>query len=311
MDSLIQQAASLLKLGQLIAFPTETVYGLGADATNDKAVAEIFAVKGRPQFNPLIIHVSSIEMAKEYVAWNDNADKLFNKFMPAPLTLVLPRLKNSKISLLASAGGDTIAIRIPNHKIALELINTCQLPIAAPSANRSGRISPTNAEAVYQELGDKIAMIINGGDCDIGIESTVIDLSSETPTLLRHGFITITELEDALETKILSNSNDVNIKSPGQLLSHYAPSLPVRINATKVNENEALLAFGSNILQNAKTTLNLSESGDLKEAAANLFKLMRELDNPSLYQAIAIMPIPQNDIGLAINDRLTRASYTN
>ncbi len=305
----INKAVEFLHSGKLVAFPTETVYGLGADATNDLAVAEIFAVKGRPSFNPLIVHVRDASMAKEFVVWNELADKLMQKFSPGPLSIVLPRKQNSRISLLASAGGDTVAIRIPSGKVAQELLKASGLPIAAPSANRSGRISPTTAQHVYEELHDGLPLIIDGGNCEVGLESTVVDLSGNDIVILRPGAITREMLEQALNRKAYSVHDTKGLlKSPGLLASHYAPMLPLRLNAASASPDEALLAFGRNILSNAKYMLNLSEEGNLKEAAANLFAGLRKLDKPGVYSAIAVMPIPDTGIGVAINDRLKRAA---
>lgn len=298
-----------MRFGNPVAFPTETVYGIGADAANDRAVAEIFAIKGRPQFNPLIVHVRDIAMAKRFVAWNAYADMLARAFFPGPLTLVLPRLPDSGISLLASAGGDTVGIRVPSHGAAQALLAAAGIPIAAPSANRSGRVSPTSAQHVHEELGDAVPLILDGGTCGVGIESTVIDISGNAPALLRPGFITAGQLESVLGEKIaVANGADGKLKSPGLLKSHYAPSLPVRLHVQEPRGDEALLAFGAFVPQGAKTTLNLSENADLKEAAARLFACLRMLDRPDLYSAIAIMPIPDAGIGVAVNDRLRRAA---
>lgn len=304
----IKKAAGILQSGGLVAFPTETVYGLGGDATNDLAVAAIFSAKGRPQFNPLIVHVSNIAMAQQFVIWNGWAEKLAAQFCPGPLTFILPRLPGSKISLLASAGGDTIGIRIPAHPVARQLLVEANLPIAAPSANRSGRVSPTAAQHVYEELGDVVPMILDGGGCNVGIESTVIDLSGDEIILLRPGIITREQIEECLGIKI-STLDDVSgvLKSPGLLASHYAPSLPVRLNVVKPNSDEAYLAFGPDVPAGAKKVLNLSPVANLKEAAARLFSGLRELDNMQEYSAIAVMPIPDTGIGIAINDRLRRA----
>ena len=303
----IQKAADLLRHGKLVAFATETVYGLGADATNGLAVADIFTTKGRPHFNPLIIHVHSRAMAEKYVHWNDFADRL-QCFMPGALTLILPRLPGSSISLLASAGGDTIGIRMPAHTTAMRLIEEAGLPLAAPSANRSGRISPTTAQAVYAELGNAVPMILDGGECSVGIESTVLDITGEIPVLLRPGIITLKELENALQVNVsYAESSSKIFKSPGLLASHYAPFLPVRINVDAIEKNEVLIAFGPQPLAHAEKTINLSETSDLKEAAANLFAALRMLDQPR-YSGIAVMPIPVEGIGMAINDRLQRAA---
>lgn len=304
----IAKAVQFIRAGRLVAFPTETVYGLGADATDDVAVAEIFAVKGRPQFNPLIVHVDSVAMAQRFVAWSKTADKLADKFWPGPLTLVLARLSDSKISLLASAGGDTLGVRLPAHPLARALIAQAGVPLAAPSANRSGAVSPTLAAHVREELGDDVPIILDGGACAVGIESTVVDISGEIPALLRPGFVTREQLEEVLGRKVVTHDDPSGmLKSPGLLLTHYAPKLPVRLNVTEPHAREALLAFGPNVPKGAKTIINLSETSDLKEAAARLFASLRALDKPE-YSTIAVMPIPHDGLGAAINDRLTRAA---
>ena len=306
----VAEAARLLRDGQLVAFPTETVYGLGADATNERAVAAIFEAKGRPEFNPLISHVLGSDEAKRFVRWNETADKLAARFWPGPLTLVLPRSEGSRISLLATAGLDTVAIRAPSHPVAQALIRAAGLPIAAPSANRSGAISPTRAEHVAESLGERVPLILDGGPCLVGVESTVLDLTGATPTLLRPGGATREAIEAVIGTIAVSDaipSGDSARKSPGQLESHYAPARPVRLEASTVGADEGLLAFGANAPQGAMLTYNLSPTGDLGEAAANLFAQMRLLDRPGIGR-IAVMPIPQTGLGLAINDRLRRAA---
>jgi len=306
----IEQAARLIREGELVAFPTETVYGLGGDATNERAVAKIFEAKGRPQFNPLISHVLDAGEARRLVQWNETADKLAARFWPGPLTLVLPRAKNSPIALLATAGLDTAAIRAPAHPMAQALIRAVGRPIAGPSANRSGAVSPTRAEHVAESLGDRVKLILDGGPCQVGLESTVLDLTTSTATLLRPGGATREAIEAVIGPVALSNaipSGDAARKSPGQLDSHYAPARPVRLNATSVAADESLLAFGSRPPAGARQTLNLSPDGDLTEAAANLFAHLRALDQPANAR-IAVMPIPQTGLGLAINDRLRRAA---
>lgn len=304
-DWAIDRAARLLAEGRLVAFPTETVYGLGADATSDMAVASIYAAKGRPQFNPLIVHVASAEQAKSFVQVDQRAALLMAAFWPGPLTLVLPRLAPCPISLLVSAGLDSIAIRMPDHPIALELLRRAGCPVAAPSANPSGAISPTTAQHVWQSLSGKVDIILDGGACRVGVESTVLDLTQESPVLLRPGGVAIEELTAVLGVKPLISQDDANApKSPGQLGSHYAPHLPVRLNAVAPEPGEALLAFGPGFDDAA---LNLSPSGDLTEAAATLFASLRALDRPP-YRAIAITAIPLHGLGAAINDRLTRAA---
>ena len=298
----IEHAAALLKAGELVAFPTETVYGLGADATNDKAVAAIFAAKERPQFNPLIIHAPSRSDLSGVVDFDERAELLAQKFWPGGLTLILPRAENSAISLLASAGLPTLAVRVPSHPIARKLLAQAACPIAAPSANISGSISPTSAAHVAQSLGDRPAMILDGGSCMVGVESTIIDLSSAQPTILRHGAITAEELRKVIGD--LSDSYESKeIKAPGQMSSHYAPSAPLRMNVTEAKDNEALLCFGPTHLKG----LNLSERGDVTGAASNLFAMLYQLDNMEV-SGIAVMTIPDKGLGIAINDRLRRAA---
>lgn len=304
-DESIGEAGRLLRDGWLVAFPTETVYGLGADATNDRAVAAIFEAKGRPSFNPLIVHVAEPLQAYGLVEVGPAAKDLMSRFWPGPLTLVLPRHARSPVSLLASAGLDTIAVRIPDHPVARALIEAAGRPLAAPSANRSGAVSPTTAEHVAESLGGKVSMILDGGACRVGVESTVLDLSTGRPTLLRPGGVPAEALEAALGAKLLRPAEDPAApRSPGMLESHYAPGLPVRLGACCPRPGEALLAFGP---PPADATLNLSPAGDLEEAAANLFAMLRALDKPG-FSGIAVMPIPDHGLGLAINDRLRRAA---
>ena len=306
----IVAAARLLTDGKLVAFPTETVYGLGGDATNERAVAAIFEAKGRPQFNPLISHVLDAAGARRFVRWSDRAERLASRFWPGALTLVLPRLEGSPIALLATAGLDTVAIRAPSHPVAQALIRAAGRPIAAPSANRSGAISPTRAEHVAESLGDRVPMIIDGGPCLVGVESTVLDLSGEEAVLLRPGGIAREAIEAEIGRVALSDAlptGDAARKSPGQLASHYAPARPVRLEATAAGADEGMLAFGPDVPSGAMLTLNLSPAGDLAEAAANLFAMMRALDRPGIGR-IAVMAIPESGLGLAINDRLRRAA---
>jgi L-threonylcarbamoyladenylate synthase len=306
----IAAAARLVQQGRLVAFPTETVYGLGADATNERAVAAIFEAKGRPRFNPLISHVLDAREAKRFVHWNEMAEKLAMRFWPGPLTFVLPRADGSPIALLTTAGLDTVAIRAPSHPIAQALIRAAGLPLAAPSANRSNTVSPTTAQHVAQSLGERVPIILDGGPCPVGVESTVLDLTTPAPTLLRPGGATREAIEEVVGPVALSDalpSGDSALKSPGQLRSHYAPSRPVRLDAKSVTADEGLLAFGADVPSGAMLTFNLSPSRDLGEAAANLFSMMRALDRPGIGR-IAVMPIPETGLGLAINDRLRRAA---
>jgi len=300
----LTHAAELLRGGALVAFPTETVYGLGGDATNDLAVAAIFAAKGRPSFNPLIVHVASLAQAESIAFFDARAQRIAATFWPGPLTLVLPRRPEGGISLLATAGLSSVALRWPAHPVAASLIAAAGRPIAAPSANRSGQISPTNAQHVADSLGERVPLILDGGPCAVGVESSVLDLSGEAPVLLRPGGVTREELEIHLGPVLLALDSPDAPKSPGQLLSHYAPRLPVRLNALSAEHGEALLAFGPG---SPNATANLSPSGDLREAAAHLFALLHQLDQPG-YTGIAVMPIPDEGLGLAINDRLTRAA---
>jgi L-threonylcarbamoyladenylate synthase len=302
----LAQAATALREGKLVAFPTETVYGLGGDATSDRAVAAIYAAKGRPSFNPLIVHVGNFAAASKLVEVTPLAETLAGKFWPGALTLVLPRKPHCRLSLLVSAGLDSAAIRVPAHPAAQGLLSMSGLPLAAPSANPSGKMSPTRAEHVAATLGDKVAAIIDGGACKVGIESTVVSLLNATPRILRPGGITAEQLGEALQMTVEAGSESGPLHSPGQLESHYAPILPLRLNAETVGSGEALLAFGANPPK-AALVRNLSAGGDLEEAAANLFAMLRELDRPD-FAGIAVMPIPETGLGVAINDRLRRAA---
>jgi len=305
MSSPVTEATTHLRAGRLIGLPTETVYGLAGNALDDHAVATIYAAKSRPNFNPLIVHVADATQAKRYAQWNEAAETLAAAFWPGPLTLVLPRTANCPVSLLASAGLNTIALRAPNHPITQAILRESGLPIAAPSANRSGRVSPTTAAHVQEELGDAVAMVLDGGPCTVGLESTIVSLAG-APTLLRPGAITAEMLAAALGTPLsIYRGNEVH--APGMLASHYAPSLPIRLNVTAPHANEALLAFGPHVPLGAARTLNLSPAGNLTEAAAHLFAYIRELDRPE-FSGIAVMPIPQEGLGVAINDRLVRAA---
>ena len=305
MKDKIKQAVQILKDGGLVAFPTETVYGLGADATNDTAVASIYAKKGRPSFNPLIAHVDNAQMAARYVKLNDTAKKLMEAFWPGPLTLVLPRKSNCSVSLLASAGLDTLAVRCPKNPIALELIHQFSKPIVAPSANKSGRISPTTVGHIIEDYGDEAPFTLDGGPCQVGVESTVLLCTGERPAVLRYGGLAVEEIEKLIGPVIRPEKDEDAPHSPGQMKSHYAPALPLRMNALAAFDGEALLGFG----HAPEAVLNLSETEDLTEAAANLFSMMHQLDNAQKYTGIAVMPVPMEGLGLAINDRLKRASY--
>ena len=299
-------AADLLRSGSLVAFPTETVYGLGADATQDRAVARIYEAKGRPSFNPLICHVPDPESLVPLVHCDERARLAMAAFWPGPLTLVLPRREGCSLSPLVSAGLPSVAVRVPDHPLALALLRECGRPVAAPSANRSGSISPTLAAHVVASLGDRVDMVLDGGACGVGVESTVVDLTGRQAALLRPGGIPRERLESVLGPLVWDVDNDVAPHSPGQLLSHYAPSCPVRLDAVSAGPGEALLGFGAAGMT-VGATLNLSPSGDLVEAAANLFAMLFELDAAG-WVGIAVMPIPDHGLGLAINDRLRRAA---
>ena len=301
----ILEGAEFINCGQQVAFPTETVYGLGADARNDLAIAGIFKSKDRPRFNPLIVHFHELSRVLNYVELNTQAIKLAEAFWPGPLTLVCKLKSNTGISNLVTSGLGTLAVRIPSNKIALELLKTCDVPIAAPSANRSGKISTTNASDVIKELNGIIPAVIDGGISEIGLESTIIDVSTSSPVLLRPGGTIIEDIEQIignLETK--SRSSFIN--SPGQLTSHYSPDTKMRLNAESKNKSEVLLGFGSE-----EADISLSKSGNLTEAATNLFSHMRSIDILAKHvgaKCIAVSPIPSVGLGLAINDRLRRAA---
>ena len=304
----VKRAAQLLRGGELVAFPTETVYGLGGEATSEQAVARIFEAKGRPRFNPLIVHVPDLAEAEALALFDERARAAAERFWPGPLSLVLPRRPASGLSLLASAGLDTVALRAPAHPVAQELLRAAGRPIAAPSANRSGRVSPTTAAHVDDEFGDAIALILDAGPCSIGIESTVVDLTGVVPSLLRPGGVPVETLAGLFGRIETPAPGDAAPRAPGRLASHYAPNLPLRLNATAARPGEALLAFGPGAPPGFAEVLFLSRSGDPAEAAANLFMMLRRLDRPEEFAAIAIMPIPEQGLGRAINDRLARAA---
>ena len=299
----ITEAAERLNRGELVAFPTETVYGLGADARDDQAVAHIYEAKGRPNFNPLIVHFASSTDVKHAVLWNEWAEKLAASFWPGALTFILPRSEDCEISLLVSAGLNTVAVRVPAHEIAHQLIKKAACPIAAPSANTSGKISPTTAAHVEASLGGRIPCILDGGACAIGLESTVIDLSGDVPTLLRPGGITQDDIEAELG-RVSVGDGEGAVLSPGMLARHYSPNAPISLNVSEFTGTENVLGFGPSAPAGA---VNLSNSCDLVEAAANLFSLLHQLDQPGA-NPIAVMPIPETGLGIAINDRLRRAA---
>lgn len=308
----IDRAAKLLRDGALVAFPTETVYGLGADATDGAAVARIYAAKERPSFNPLIAHYADAEAAFADVIATPLAERLAAAFWPGPLTLVLPRRPGCRVAEITGAGLSTQAVRVPSHILAHRLLAAVGRPVAAPSANRSGRVSPTTAAHVLDGLAGRIAAVIDGGACAVGLESTVVDLSGPRPALLRAGGVTLEMLASlAPDIWVPEAADQAAPRSPGQLLAHYAPDLPLRLGADTVAADEALLAFGPP-LPAAATSFNLSASGDLAEAAARLFAGLRWLDAEGRVQGlrgIAAMAVPNYGIGCAINDRLRRAAH--
>ncbi len=303
----LEEAARALREGRLVAFPTETVYGLGADATNARAIAALYAAKERPADNPLIVHIAHTEDATREAEMDARARRLAARFWPGPLTLVLRRRARSRIVPAVSAGLETVALRMPAHALALALISATGRPVAAPSANPSGRLSPTTAAHVEAMLGEKVAMILDGGPTAVGVESTVVELMrSEPARLLRPGGLA----REAIEAEIgplADRGGEEPARSPGQRESHYAPRLPLRLNVRGVRADEALLAFGDEVPKGAAETLNLSPAGDLAEAAANLFAMLHYLDRPE-FSAIAVVPIPDRGLGAAINDRLRRAA---
>lgn len=310
-ENAIAEAVEILRQGGLVAAPTETVYGLAANSCNGDAVADIFATKGRPQINPLISHVSSIEMAKRYVTFDPLSLSLAKQFWPGPLTLVLPlkSLETDNIHSLATAGLPTLAIRMPQGVLG-RLSALLDRPLSAPSANISGRISPTSAQAVADDLGDKVAMILDGGQCEVGLESTIIKVDAGEVYLLRPGGLSAEEIEKFLGRKLHRMDQRAAIQAPGMLASHYAPNATMRLNIDEVQEGETLLAFGATRVKNAEKsvkTLNLSPTGDLLEAAKNLFNYMKKLDAVGA-KTIAVEPIPERGLGEAILDRLRRAA---
>lgn len=297
-----------IRAGKLVAFPTETVYGLGADATDGAAVARIFAAKGRPRFNPLIVHIATLAEAEALGTFSPAARRLAAVFWPGPLTIVVERRPDTAIADLVSAGLNTLALRIPDHPVAQALLAAARRPLAAPSANRSGHVSATSAQHVAADLGDRVSMIIDGGPTRHGLESTVVDATGDDIALLRPGAITADDLERVSGRALRRvRADPAAPSSPGQLESHYAPTAELRLNARRVEPGEALLAFGAALPATAGPVINLSAQGDLVEAAANLFAALRALDVTGV-KTISVMPIPLEGLGEAINDRLKRAA---
>jgi L-threonylcarbamoyladenylate synthase len=303
-------AVEALRAGRLVAMPTETVYGLAADATNAAAVAGIFLAKGRPRFNPLIVHLATFADAERLAAFDSVATRLAENFWPGPLTLVLRRRQDANIADLVTSGLDTIALRVPAHPVAHALLADFGGPLAAPSANRSGHVSPTTAAHVAADLGDAVACILDAGPTPIGIESTIIGLAGPTPLLLRPGALPRADIERALGRRLATpDGKPEKPQAPGMLAAHYAPAASLRLNVTDIRDGEALLAFGRVLPAGSNKAIaiaNLSERGDLTEAATNFFAALRTLDSKT--SAIAVMPIPDHGLGEAINDRLRRAA---
>ena len=301
----LKKAKKNIENNNVIGLPTETVYGLAGNAYSNKSVKKIFQLKKRPSFNPLIIHFKNLKALKNDAVINSNFKKLYTAFCPGPITFILKKKKNSKISKIASVGKKTIAVRIPKHKIARSLLSLLKFPLAAPSANISSKLSPTSAKDVAEEFGNKIKFILDGGQSKIGLESTIIDLTIR-PTILRPGCITIKKIQKVLKKKIRIKKNTKKIKAPGQLKLHYSPGIPVEMNKKYAKKNQAFIGFGKKF-KSKKNHFNLSKTGNLKEAANNLYKTMREIKKQK-FKSIAIVKIPNKDIGYAINDRLMKAS---
>ena len=301
----LKKAKKNLDDNNIIGMPTETVYGLAGNAYSDLSIKKIFKIKKRPVFNPLIIHFKNLNDLKNDVMLNTNFMKLYNAFCPGPITFILKKKKKSRISKIATAGKKTVAVRIPNHRVAKNLLSILKFPLAAPSANISSKLSPTSAKDVFEEFGNKIKFILDGGQCKIGLESTIVDLTGK-PSILRPGSITVQKIEKILKTKIKIKKNLKRIKSPGQLKLHYSPGIPVKMNRKNAEKNQALIGFGKKF-KVGKNYFNLSKKGNLKEAANNLYKTMRKIRKRN-FKSIAVVKIPNKGIGYAINDRLRKAS---
>ena len=306
----VELAVSYLKAGKVIALPTETVYGLAAASQNEAAIDKIYELKSRPNFNPLISHYANISEIAKDVELDNRAEKLLKHFSPGPLTLVLNKKTQSRISAKCSANLKTAAVRIPNNKKTLTILEKFAAPVAAPSANISGKLSPTSKTHVETYFKDSIPLIVDGGDSQIGLESTILDLSSDKAILLRYGYITSQEIEKVLGETVFLKDESGEIKAPGMLLRHYAPKCKLRTNDGNAQSNEALISFGkTQTTPGFQEVINLSENGDLAQAAQNLFSSIFKLEQKN-YTSIAIDPIPNEGIGLAINDRLSRAMAT-
>jgi len=301
----LKKAKKNIENNNVIGMPTETVYGLAGNAYSNKSVTKIFKLKKRPIFNPLIIHFKNLKDLKNDVMLNTNFKKLYSAFCPGPITFILKKKKKSKISKIATAGKKTVAVRIPKHKVARNLLSIIKFPLAAPSANISSKLSPTSAEDVFEEFGNKIKFILDGGQCKIGLESTIVDLTGK-PSILRPGSITVEKIQKILKKKIKVKKNLKNVKAPGQLKLHYSPGIPVKMNRKNAEKNQALIGFGKKF-KAGKNYFNLSKKGNLKEAANNLYKTMRKIRKRN-FKSIAVVKIPNTEIGYAINDRLKKAS---
>ena len=302
----LKKAKKNLENNNVIGLPTETVYGLAGNAYSDKSIKKIFKLKKRPTFNPLIIHFKNLKDLKKDVICSDSFIKLYKAFCPGPITFVLNKNPKSKISKIANAGKKTIAVRVPKHKVARKLLKILDVPLAAPSANISSKLSPTCANDVIDEFGNKVKLILDGGQCKIGLESTIVDLTGR-PTILRQGSITREEINKILRKKITVNKKPKTIKGPGQLKLHYSPGIPILMNIIYPKKNEAFITFGKKF-KDSKNHFNLSKNDNLDEAANNLYKMMRKIKKKK-FKSIAVCKIPDFGIGRAINERLRKASY--
>jgi len=301
----LKKAKKNIENNNVIGMPTETVYGLAGNAYSNKSVAKIFKLKKRPTFNPLIIHFKNLSDLKNNVILNKAFTKLYKAFCPGPITFILKRKTKSKISKIATARKKTVAVRIPKHKVARSLLNILKVPLAAPSANIASKLSPTSAKDVVDEFGNKIKLILDGGQCKIGLESTIIDLTVK-PTILRPGSISAEKIQKILKKKVTINNNPKKIKGPGQLKLHYSPGIPIIMNTKHAKKNQAFIGFGKKF-KLGKNNFNLSKNGSLKEAANNLYKIMRKIKKKK-FKSIAVTQIPNIELGRAINDRLIKAS---
>ena len=301
----LKKAKKNIENNNVIGMPTETVYGLAGNAYSNKSVTKIFKLKKRPTFNPLIIHFKNLSDLKNNVILNKAFTKLYKAFCPGPITFILKRKTKSKISKIATARKKTVAVRIPKHKVARSLLNILKVPLAAPSANIASKLSPTSAKDIVDEFGNKIKLILDGGQCKIGLESTIIDLTVK-PTILRPGSISVEKIQKILKKKVTINNNPKKIKGPGQLKLHYSPGIPIVMNRKYPEKNQAFIGFGKKF-KLGKNNFNLSKNGSLKEAANNLYKIMRKIKKKN-FKSIAVTQIPNIKLGRAINDRLIKAS---